>query len=396
MKNTIEKSKKKLIVLGSTGSVGAAALDTAAGMPDIVEIVGLAAYGNLRDLEKQIERFAPKLVCVADAKTAKRFRPAARAAGFKLYEGDSGLAALAAADGADTVFNAIVGVAGLKPTLAALEAGRSVLMANKESIVAGGDLINKTAKNNRARLIPVDSEHSAIFQCLQGRRRPEIKRVILTASGGPFLRSKNLKSPSPEQALAHPRWLMGPKVSVDSATLMNKGLEMIEASRLFSLRPDQVTLVIHPESVVHSLVELSDGSMIAQLAAPDMKIPIAYSLSYPNRRHSAFTAPLSLSEIGRLTFEEPDMKRFPCLSLALSALSRGGLAPAVLNAADEAAVAAFLARRLDFAGIHAVIAATLEQLDDTLDGDATVLENILIADASARRTTAKFVKQRGN
>jgi 1-deoxy-D-xylulose-5-phosphate reductoisomerase len=388
------ESPKKLIVLGSTGSVGSAALDVAAGLGGAIEIVGLAAGGASGALEKQIEKFAPKYVAVSHAAAARRLRPLARRCGFKLISGPDAAAELAAAPGATHVLNAVAGIAGLKPALAALSASRTLLMANKESIVAAGELIADTARRHRARIIPVDSEHSAIFQCLAGRRAGEVRQVILTASGGPFLRRKNFKGITPAQALAHPRWKMGPKVSIDSATLMNKGLELIEASKLFALRPDQVSLVIHPECVVHSLVELTDGSMIAQLAAPDMKIPIAYAMTYPARSAAPNGARISLEKIGRLTFEPPDEKRFPCLCLARAALERGGLAPAALSAADETAVAAFLARKIGFGDIPRAIEAAMEKIQDLLNGDPLDEDGIWETDGAARRATAAFIRKK--
>lgn len=383
------------MVLGSTGSVGTQALEAAAALPPgKIEIVGLAADRNAALLAEQIGRFAPRWVCVTNAAAARGFRRDAEKGGFRLFESAEGLAAIAKAAGADAVFNAVVGIAGLKPTLSALEAGRAVMMANKESLVSAGSLILKTAMKHGAALIPVDSEPSAIFQCLQGRRMEEVRRVILTASGGPFLRRKNFRGVTPAQALAHPRWKMGRKVSVDSATLMNKGLELIEAAALFGLPPERIDLVIHPESIIHSLVELADGSMMAHLAAPDMKIPITYALTYPERESVPGVKPVSLTSIGRFNFEEADEKRFPCVGLARAALRRGGLAPAALSAADEVAVDAFLAGKIEFTDIAKVIEITLEKLEGRLGGEADSIEKVLDADAAARRAAHAVVKRR--
>ncbi len=393
MASTKTKSPKKLIVLGSTGSVGAAALEVAAGRAGEVDVIGLSAGHVTPLLVEQVRRFAPKYVAVAQHSGAARLEQLSRKRGFALITGPGAAAELAAALGATHVLNAIVGAAGLTPALAAVSQPRTLLMANKESIVAGGELISAVARKNRAKVVPVDSEHSAIFQCLAGRRASEIRRVILTASGGPFLKRKSFKGITPAQALAHPRWCMGPKVSVDSATLMNKGLELIEASRLFGLRPDQVSLVIHPESVVHSLVELTDGSMIAQLAAPDMKIPIAYAMTYPERSASPAGARVSLEKIGGLTFEQPDEKRFPCLALARAALECGGLAPAALNASDEVAVAAFLSGRIGFGDIYTVVEAAMKKTEELHNGDPLDEDSIWEADEAARRAAVAAVRK---
>ncbi len=393
--NLSYNSVKKLVILGSTGSVGSIAVEAAVGLPEYVRITGISTDKNLRGLKNQIIRCKPKWVCVSDLTAARRMRETGTSsARFKLFSGEPGISELAALPEVDAVFNAIVGLAGLKPTIAALESGHDVLTANKESIVAGGELIRKTALLHGASLIPVDSEHSAIFQCVQGRLKSEIKKVILTASGGPFLGRKNLNGVTPEQALAHPRWRMGRKVSIDSATLMNKGLELIEASRLFSLRPEQLTLVIHPESVVHSLVEFIDGSMLAQLATPDMKVPVTYALTYPDRAAAPGVSPLNLSTLGSLTFMEPDERRYPCLGLAREALCRGGIAPAALSAADEYAVGAFLKRKIKFTDIPSIIESTLKKLEMSLDAAPETVEIIMEVDTAAKRIAAEYVKKR--
>ncbi len=385
---------KKLVVLGSTGSVGSIAVDTA-GSLEHVQIIGLSTDTNIRTLSRQIGDYKPKYICVSNLTAVKKLREITSISGkYRLFSGEAGLSDMASLPDADMVFNAIVGLAGLKPTIAALEAGNNVLIANKESIVAGGELIRKKALLHGASLIPVDSEHSAIFQCIQGRLNSEIKRVILTASGGPFLKRKTLNGVTPEQALAHPRWKMGRKVSIDSATLMNKGLELIEASRLFSLHPEQLSLVIHPESIIHSLVEFIDGSMLAQLAVPDMKVPVAYALTYPDRSAVKGISNLDLTKLSNLTFMEPDERRFPCLGIAGYALSRGRLYPTALSAADEYAVEAFLKRGIRFTDIPSVIESTIEQLDGLLDAEPESVEIIMEVDATAKRIAAETAKKR--
>jgi len=385
---------KKLVILGSTGSLGSIAVK-AAGSLEHVQIIGLSTDTNIRTLSRQIGDCKPKYICVSNTTAVKKLREIKSISGkYKLFSGEAGLSDMASLSDADMVFNAIVGLAGLKPTIAALEAGNDVLIANKESIVAGGELIRKKALLHGASLIPVDSEHSAIFQCIQGRLNSEIKRVILTASGGPFLKRKTLNGVTPEQALAHPRWKMGRKVSIDSATLMNKGLELIEASRLFSLRPEQLSLVIHPESIVHSLVEFIDGSMLAQLAVPDMRVPVAYALTYPDRSAVKGISKLDLTKLRNLTFMEPDERRFPCLVIARYALLRGGLYPTALSAADEYAVEAFLNREIRFTDIPSVIESTIEQLDGLLDAEPESVEIIMEVDATAKRIAAEKAKKR--
>lgn len=370
----------RLAVLGSTGSIGRAALDVAESLGD-VEVTGLAARGRIDTLAVQASRWRPRVVAVEDRAAADRLRTHLPV-GTTLLTGPDAATELAALTDLDTVLVAVVGAAGLRPTLAALEAGHDVALANKETLVAGGALVTAARERRGARLLPVDSEHSAIYQCLHGEDRRAIRRLILTASGGPFLRRPvdALREVTVEEALAHPTWNMGPKVTIDSATLMNKGLEIIEAHWLFGVTPDQIDVVIHPQSLVHSMVEFADGSTIAQVAVPDMRGPIQYALTAPGRRPGL----LPFMEWDRLTmtFERPDPDRFPALGLARQALRAGGTAPAVLNAANEVAVATFLRRAIRLTDVPRIVGAVLARHQPR---PATTLHAVLDADAWARR-----------
>jgi len=379
----------RLVVLGSTGSVGSRALDVASDHPGRFKVEGMSANRNWKLFLKQVQQFKPRRVAVTGEAAAKHVEPICKKLNIKLFSGETSLEKLAAGGSADAVFVGVVGLAGLAPTLAALEKGRKVMTANKESLAAAGGIIAETSRKSRSNIIPVDSEHSAIYQALQGRSMSEVERVILTASGGPFLKRKNLRDVTPREALAHPRWKMGKKTTVDSATLMNKGLELIEAATLFSLSPEKIGIVIHPESVVHCLVELLDGTTVAHAAIPDMKIPVQYAMSCPERLPVRDTAAMPVSRLEKLTFSEPDEKKFPCLPLARSALEAGGTAPAVLSAADEAAVAAFLLGRIRFTDIHTVVAGSLERCAT----GGTTLEEILEADSAARRAAAAVIRE---
>jgi 1-deoxy-D-xylulose-5-phosphate reductoisomerase len=372
----------RLVVLGSTGSIGRAALDVAAGLGD-VEITGLAARENVERLAEQALRWRPRAVGVEDEASGERLRPHLPS-GTRLVVGPDAATVLAAMPQADVVLVAIVGAAGLRPTLAALEAGHDVALANKEALVAGGDLVTAARERSGARLLPVDSEHSAIYQCLAGEDRHAVRRLILTASGGPFLRRPlhELREVRVEEALAHPTWRMGRKVTIDSATLMNKGLEIIEARWLFGVAPERIDVVIHPQSIVHSMVEFSDGSVIAQAAVPDMRGPIQYALTAPARR-PGLVRPVEWHRL-TLTFEEPEAGRFPSLAVAREALRRGGTAPAVLNAANEVAVGRFLDGRIRFPEIVETVHAVLARHETQ---PATSLEAVLAADGWARRET---------
>ncbi len=376
---------KKLAVLGSTGVIGRYALEIAERFPERFRVVGLAAGSNARLLEAQIERFKPRLASLGNGAGAGLSRSSTT-----LLSGPEGLDQVARMEEADLVVSAVVGFAGLAPTLAALAAGKQVALANKECLVAGGALVMAAARRAGTVILPIDSEISAIFQSLAGHNREDLRRIILTASGGPFreMDPAGLERVTAAQALAHPNWDMGPKITIDSATLMNKGLEAIEASWLFGLSPENISIHVHPTSVVHSAVEYVDGSVVAQLAVPDMRLPIAYALAYPQRLKLDDPAPLDLFAARPLSFERPDLKRFPCLALALEAGRTGRSAPVVLGAADEVAVEAFLKNRIGFMDISRVVEKTLEahQLVDLPD-----LETILEVDRRARAKAAEIV-----
>jgi 1-deoxy-D-xylulose-5-phosphate reductoisomerase len=385
---------KRLALLGSTGSIGTQTLDVAAAFPDRFSVVALAAGRRVDDLARQVERFRPELVSVATPDAAQALRDALGSPAPAIAVGAEGLEAVATAD-ADLVVSALVGAVGLAPTLAAIRAGRDVALANKEVLVMAGALVLRAVRAHGVRLLPVDSEHSAIFQVLAGQRRADLRRIVLTASGGPFRTwsAERIARARVEEALAHPNWAMGPKITVDSATLMNKGLEVIEARWLFDAAPAQVDVLVHPQSVVHSLIELVDGSVLAQLGVPDMRVPIAVALAWPERLPllgdagslARALAPLDLAAAGRLDFERPDRQRFPCLDLAYRALASDEAAPAVLNAANEVSVAAFLAREAGFGAVAATNTAVLEAHDARACGQALRdLDDVLEADAWAR------------
>jgi 1-deoxy-D-xylulose-5-phosphate reductoisomerase len=379
----------RVAVLGSTGSIGASTLDVLGRHPDRFEVAALAAATNHATLLAQCRVHRPRLAVLSDPGSARLLESGLRAAGLgtQVACGADALAAVAASADVDAVMAAIVGAAGLPSTLAAARAGKRVLLANKEALVVGGELLLDAARRGGATLIPIDSEHNAVFQCMPagleaGRAARGVRRVLLTASGGPFLRASRaeLARVTPEQACAHPRWKMGRKISVDSATLMNKGLELIEACLLFGMEPARVEVVVHPQSIVHSLVEYVDGSILAQLGNPDMRTPIAHALGWPERIASGVES-LDLVAAARLDFEAPDLERFPALRLARGAAESGGTAPAVLNAANEVAVAAFLAGTLGFARIPEIVEAVLDRHERE---NATELDVVLEADARAR------------
>jgi 1-deoxy-D-xylulose-5-phosphate reductoisomerase len=383
-------------VLGSTGSIGASTLDVLAQHPDEFRVVALTAHRNVAKLAQQVVQWRPDYAAVADANMARELteRLVKANAETRVLAGPEALTEIAALPEAQTVVAAIVGSAGLASTLAAARAGKRLLLANKESLVMAGSLLLAAVHASGATLIPVDSEHSAIFQCLpQGTRAGEtpsgVRRVLLTASGGPFLDwpIEALAHATPEQACAHPNWVMGRKISVDSATLMNKGLELIEACILFGLAPEQVEIVVHRQSIVHSLVEYVDGSVLAQLGAPDMRTPIAHALAWPKRLTSGVEF-LDLIRTARLDFCAPDAERFASLALAQAAARAGGLNPAILNAVNEVAVQAFLERRLNFLEIPAVSEAVLEGMASHTGAQILSLEEVLAADAQARERAA--------
>ena len=332
---------KTIAILGSTGSIGTQSLDVARKHGFKVDV--LAANSNIELLEKQIREFNPSAVAVINEAAAKELKVKVADTKTKVLAGADAVELVAAENKADIVLNSIVGIAGLKPTLAAIEAGKDIALANKETLVTGGHLVKKAIARKGVKLLPVDSEHSAIFQCLQGAPKGSLKKIILTASGGPFFgkTTEELKNVTPADALKHPNWSMGAKITIDSASLMNKGLEVIEAVHLFDISPDNIEVVVHRQSIVHSAVELTDGAVIAQLGTPDMRLPIQYALTYPER-YDCPSGSLNLFEIGNLTFQKPDYETFKLLSLAFYAVKEDGILPAVLNAADEIAVDAFL------------------------------------------------------
>lgn len=378
--------KKRITILGSTGSIGTQTLDCIAHSPDLFEVEALAAGNNLSLLTEQVLRFRPTRVSVSTAESAERLRSMIPD-GIQVLSGKEGLIELAAGTDADMVVTAMVGSAGLEPTLAAIDAGKTIGLANKETLVSAGHLVTERANAKKVALLPVDSEHSALFQCLNGEPRERVARLVLTASGGSF-RDKTrteLAGVTVEQALRHPNWSMGAKITIDSATMVNKGLEVIEAHWLFGVPYDQIDVIIHPESIIHSYVEFVDRSMIAQMGHPDMRVPIQYALTYPDRIESPARS-LNLAELGRLTFRDMDFERFPCLRLAYEAGRAGGTAPTVFNAANEVAVERFLRGDIAFLDIEAVIERTLEQHEALADPD---LGTILEADGWARRTAAQ-------
>lgn len=385
-------SKKRITVLGATGSIGTSALDVARRHPDRYQVVGLAANGNADALFNLVREFTPEAVAMGDPEAAAQLTDRLERNGPKVFAGPEGVAELATLQ-ADLVIAGIVGAAGVQSTFAAVRAGNHVGLANKESLVMAGALLMDEVARHGVTLIPVDSEHSAIFQCLQAGRRNELDHIVLTASGGPFreFSAEQLARVTPEAASHHPNWDMGEKITVDSATLMNKGLEAIEARWLFDLAPADIRVLVHPQSIVHSMVAYHDGSVMAQLGLPDMRTPIAYAMSYPERIPLDIPAP-DFAALGSLTFETPDTARFPCLKLAFDAATTCGTLPAVLNAANEVAVARFLNREIGFTDIPDLVQATM----DTHDAAPLVsLDQVLSADRWARAQAAEWGKQAG-
>ena len=379
---------KAVTILGATGSVGTSALDVIARHPERYRVHALTAQSNADALADLAQRFRPDVVVIGDASLEGRLREALRERGVaaRAAGGREALVDVACAPEADAVLAAIVGAAGLVPTLAAAEAGKRLMLANKEAIVSAGALLMAAVRRGGAELLPVDSEHNAIHQCLAGVREAERNgaRLVLTASGGPFRSRRVLDDVTPDEACAHPNWVMGRKISVDSATLMNKGLEVIEASWLFNMPVDRIDVVIHPQSVIHSMVEFPDGSVLAQMGTPDMRTPLAYALAWPERVTSGAQR-LDFTRLGELTFEAPDRQRFPCLGFAYDALRHGRAASAVLNAANEVAVQAFLERRLRFTGIAATIERVLEAFDPA---EPSGIDEVLEIDRRARDVAA--------
>jgi 1-deoxy-D-xylulose-5-phosphate reductoisomerase len=379
---------KRLTILGSTGSIGTQAIDVIASRPGEFRVVALCAGRNVARLAAQAQALRPELVVVSDEAEARALAPGLPV-GTRVAFGRDGLVEAARHPEADLVVCGLVGALGIEPAYAAVDAGKDVALANKEALVAAGEFVIARARATGALILPVDSEHNALHQCLRGENADEIKMLWLTASGGPFrgLSREALACATPAQALRHPTWVMGQKITIDSATLMNKGLEVIEARWLFDVGQDRIRVVVHPESVVHSLVEFVDGSFKAQLGVTDMRHPIQYALTYPHRLPSTLE-PFDLVAAGPLRFEAPDSEKFPCLPLAYEALARGGAAPAVLNAANEVAVAAFLAGRAGFLDIPATIRGALTRHGDA---PAATLDDILAADRLARKTAADLL-----
>lgn len=381
---------KRLAILGSTGSIGVSTLDVVSAMSGSFEVVALAAGANVERLAEQVRAHRPRCVSVRDAAAAAALRELVGNS-CRIVHGPDGALEVAALDGIDLVVSALVGARGLRPTYAAIERGRDIALANKEALVVAGRHMTRRAAETGAALLPVDSEHNALHQCLRGERESDVRRLWLTASGGPFrgFSRERLAAADPEAALRHPTWKMGPKITIDSATLMNKGLEVIEASWLFGVDAQRIRVVVHPTSVVHSMVEFVDGSFKAQLGLTDMRHPIQYALTYPERRPTALPE-FDPVAAGPLVFERPDTDLFPCLALAFRALEAGGAAPAVLNAANEVAVEAFLAGRLGFLGIPVVIERAL----DAHGGSAAEgLEELIEADTTARQTAERLVER---
>ena len=385
--------QKKIVILGSTGSIGTQTLDVVKQNKDI-QVVGLAAYSNIALLEEQIDIFKPRVVCVMLPEKAQLLqqRLKEKQISVEVVCGEEGLSTLATLEEADIIVTAVVGMIGLKPTLAAIGAGKTIALANKETLVTAGELVMNLAKEKEVAILPVDSEHSAIFQALRGNEPKSISKIVLTASGGPFrtYTQEQLEKVTVEAALKHPNWAMGSKITIDSASLMNKGLEVIEAKYLFDVEPSQIDVVVHKESIIHSMVTYVDGSTIAQLGQPDMRHPIAYALYYPERRIAPFIKPLDFAEIGSLSFEAPKTQLFPCLQYAFDALEIGGTMPAVLNAANEVVVASFLNREIRFLDIPKIIHMVMEK---HICINRPTLEDILGCDEWAREYSRKKVAE---
>jgi 1-deoxy-D-xylulose-5-phosphate reductoisomerase len=374
---------KKVAILGSTGSIGISALDVIENNPGRFQVVALAAGKNIKLLRKQIEKYRPRIVAVSDEKDAvllRKYFPEKKK--IRIVSRLEGLQEVASYEKTDIVVSAISGAAGLIPTLAAIEAGKDIALANKETMVMAGDVVTKKAREKGVKILPVDSEHSAIFQCLEGQKRENLQKIILTASGGPFrkLSKSELKKVTPGQALKHPNWKMGKKITIDCASMMNKGLEVIEARWLFDMPIGSIDVLIHPQSIVHSMVELIDGSVLAQMGIADMRLPIAYALTYPERIENNLPA-LNLSGMAKLEFQKPDVKKFPCLRLACEAGISGGTMPAVLNAANEEAVTAFINGMIRFTDLPVIINKVLD-IHDSRNNPS--LEDILRADEWGR------------
>jgi 1-deoxy-D-xylulose-5-phosphate reductoisomerase len=384
------QQKKRVAIFGSTGSVGTQALEVIAANPELFSAEVLTAQQNADLLIKQALKFLPDIVVIGDESKYQLVKKALEAQPIKVFSGEKALLEVAAMDSYDVMMAAIVGFAGLMPTLKAIESGKAIALANKETLVVAGDIVMRKAVENRAPIIPVDSEHSAIFQCLLGETRNRIEKIILTASGGPFLGKKPnfLLNVKRDHALQHPNWAMGAKISIDSATLMNKGLEMIEAKWLFNLQPDQIQVVIHSQSIIHSMVQFEDGSIKAQMGLPDMKLPIQYALGFPLRLPNKMPR-YSFNKPDKLSFEDPDVRTFRNLQLAMDALKAGGNAGCVLNAANEIAVYAFLKNRIGFLDMTDLIEKTIQKIPFI---EQPTLEDYFDSDGEARNFAASLIK----
>ena len=390
---------KGICILGSTGSIGVSTLDVVGRHPNLYQVIALTANTNIADLFQQCLDHRPQYAVVVDTQKAEEFKrliASSEVSSIEVLTGTAGLEQVSVLTAVDSVMAAIVGAAGLLPTLAAAKAGKTVLLANKEALVMSGDLFMEAVAESNAQLLPIDSEHNAIFQCMPagyqaGDKAPVARRILLTASGGPFrtMPVEQLVDVTPAQAVAHPNWDMGQKISVDSATMMNKGLEMIEACLLFNMSSDKIQIVLHPQSIIHSMVDYVDGTVLAQMGNPDMRIPIAHALAMPERFESG-AEPLNIFDVKRMDFEEPDLERFPCLRLAYQAIDAGGIMPTVLNAANEIAVAAFLQERIRFTDIAKVIERCMSLISE---GRAENLDVVLDADRLAREHSEEIISE---
>lgn len=381
--------KKQIAILGSTGSIGTQALQVIEEHPDLYEAYVLTANNRVDELIAQARRFMPEAVVIANEAKYAQLKEALADLPIKVYAGEEAICQIVQEEPVDMVLTAMVGYAGLRPTIHAIRAHKTIALANKETLVVAGDLINDLARVNGTPILPVDSEHSAVFQCLAGEAGNPIEKVILTASGGPFrtFTAEQLKTVTKEQALRHPNWDMGAKITIDSASMMNKGFEVIEAKWLFGVRPEQIEVVVHPQSVIHSMVQFEDGAIKAQLGMPDMRLPIQYAFSYPDRPHASFPR-LDFAQCTQLTFEQPDTERFRNLALAYEALHRGGNMPCIVNAANEICVAAFLHDRISFLGMSRVIEQTMERVAFVRK---PTYEDYVATDAEARRVAEEIL-----
>ena len=382
---------KRIAILGSTGSIGTQALEVIAAHPDQFSVEVLTANGNVDLLIEQAKKFKPNAVVICDTTKLATLKSALESDDIKVFGGTASISQLMSMDTIDLVLTAMVGFAGLEPTLAAIENKKNIALANKETLVVAGDIVTKLALENKVSIYPVDSEHSAIFQCLAGEMHNPIEKIILTASGGPFRGKKKseLASITKAQALKHPNWTMGAKITIDSATLMNKGLEMIEAKWLFDLQPSEIEVIVHPQSIIHSIVQFQDGSMKAQMGLPDMKLPIQYAMGYPNRLVSDFPR-FDFTKFPQLTFESADEETFRCLALARWAMEKGGNLPCIMNAANEIAVAAFLRDELGFLQIAEVIEATMNQVSFESQPDIKAYQD---SDEAARLISSQLIQK---